>query len=830
MKIQKVEVLFFFCFCFCFCSIGQIIDFKQKIQTDKYLYYSNIKFIDVVCKNDSIFGINEEGCYVSFNKGLTFEKIDLGNICSLEGHDNCIFVRENQENNVLFLKGNDIVLYTNNGNRKFYFSKDWVNFDRINSKNKCDNPDLLVFNTEESADNYFYIPYVLLNKFYMICTDQSVYKLYYSEDLSIWKEIEIPNNYAVINLKSYLNALYIFTTDEGYIISDKTITTNNVYRSHDLGKSWELLDGLNYTVYNSLGSGSVSHINFFNGKIFYVNNKSFVYDLNTGKTEEINYRARYGGAPFVFNDALYFSSNNRVLIYKDEITELNIDYSLLGDFNKIYVNYNYIIFDNNRLYLLENNSIRFSEEIEKRNEEAKYVREINSYIDYDEDQESRVSSNNQQTKLSNHNIFCYADPIQKEFSYNLKVFRGVISNDNSLVSLIFGLQSDGFMDSFGNQLISTNRSNGSTINLFRERKMSGEVFYYNQKEIDVVDLNSNKSQFNTIFFSHRNSDEIDLNQVMLSNNSDIPSVVTYKLPYEFELNSGDDIETFLVGGPKLGNEICSFIGKSEYDFKTYLFIYDYKDKGKFDKIDLTKISPSFSNLTGQKGGNIYMKYKGNKNGFPYETNIYSISNVLQNDDFIYVFLNSNNWEFVLPICIAKSDFSISVKSNSFFYMGTSETDEVMKENRSSGGYNYLPFSKEFVNYYYVSDGMKLDFFDKKLEKMWSLNVNDIKIKHINEFEKFVIIGGYTESAGYKGFPNPKIIVVDKVTHSICYTKVIAKKNAMVNTINFDSNNNVIISVGGSAKYDETDSQFYPQIIIDKLDESGKFINDLFIKK
>ena len=433
-----------------------------------------------------------------------------------------------------------------------------------------------------------------------------------------------------------------------------------------------------------------------------------------------------------------------------------------------------------------------------------------------------------QTKLLNYNIVSYADPIQKEFRYNLKVFRGTISNDNSLMSLIFGLRTDGFMDSYGNHLISTNRSNGSTINLFRERKMNTEMFYYNQKEIDVNSLNSNKNQFNTIFFSYRNSDGIDLNEVSLSNNSNIPSIETYNLPYEFELNSGNDgIETFLVGGPKLGNEICGFIGKSVYDFKTYLFIYDYKSKSKFRKIDLTKISSSFSNLTGQKGGNIYMKYKGNKNGTSFETNIYSISNIVQNDNYIYVFLNSHNWEYALPICISKSDYSISIKSNSFLKLGTSETDEIMKKVNYTGGYNYLPFSKEFINYYNVDNATKLDLYNKNIDKTWSITLNDINIKHINEFENFIIIGGYTKSAGYKGFSNPKIVVINKTTHDISYTKVIAKKNAMVNTINFDSNNNVIISIGGLAKYEETDNQFFPQIIIDKIDANGKFINDLF---
>ena len=58
--------------------------------------------------------------------------------------------------------------------------------------------------------------------------------------------------------------------------------------------------------------------------------------------------------------------------------------------------------------------------------------------------------------------------------------------------------------------------------------------------------------------------------------------------------------------------------------------------------------------------------------------------------------------------------------------------------------------------------------------------------------------------------------------------VIAKKNALINSINLDSKNNIIISIGGIVNYSE-DYSFYPQIITDKLDEQGKFINDLFVK-
>ncbi len=431
---------------------------------------------------------------------------------------------------------------------------------------------------------------------------------------------------------------------------------------------------------------------------------------------------------------------------------------------------------------------------------------------------------------SNYDINVYAHPIEKEFRYNLKVFRGVISNDNSILSLIFGIGADGNSGSYGNHLISTNKFESNSIDLFRERKMSSELFYYNEKDISVYDCNSNMKENNTIFFAYDNNNGVELNEVSLSNSTNLPIITTNLLPYEFELNSGEEgIETFKVGHVKLGNGISGFLGMSLYDYKTYLFIYDYKARNKYRKIDLSKVSSTISNTIGQLGRNVCLKYKGNKSGSPYETNIYSISNIVQNENYIYVFLKSLNWDFALPICIRKSDFSVSIKSNSFFSLGIFETDEIMKKVNSTGGYNYLPFSNEFINYYNIGSDIKLDVYNNNIDKTWSITLNDINIKHINECGDFIIIGGYTKSAGYKGFSNPKIIVINKITHAISYSKVIAKKNAMVNTINFDSNNNVIITIGGLAKHEETDDLFSPQIIIDKLNPEGKFINNLFIK-
>lgn len=433
-----------------------------------------------------------------------------------------------------------------------------------------------------------------------------------------------------------------------------------------------------------------------------------------------------------------------------------------------------------------------------------------------------------QTRLSNYDVLCYVDPVHKEgYRYDLKVFNGTISNNNSIVSLIFGMPKNGLMSSYGNHLISTNRSNGITTDLFWEHKMgSRQEFYYQNKGMGITKLNSNLSQFNTIFFSHHNGDAIELNEIKLSNNSDIPSIETYRLPYEFELNSGNDIETFILRTATLGNEICGFIGKSLHDDRAYLFIYDYKSKSKYRKIDLTKVSSSFSNLTSRNNSHINLTYKENS----IETYFQSIFDIVQNENFIYLFLMSVDRKFTLPICISKSNNSVSIKSNSLFNLGGAETDNMMNITKFTGGFNYLPFSKEFINFYKFNNGIKLDVYNKAIDKTWSATLNDISVNHINEVGNFIIIGGFTESAGYKGFPNPKIVVINKTSHNVCYSKVLTKKNAEVNSISLDSDNNIIITIGGVIRREEKVNEFYPQIIIDKLGSDGKFINDLFIKK
>ena len=120
-----------------FFSNAQDIQFKIKMEDNLASYYTNLKLNTLVSKGDSIFGVNREGFYASFDKGFTFKRANVKNFCT-----DCSEILDDTSNHseqILFLKGNDIVLF-NKLKSKFYIAKDWVNFDVINNKNKSDFP------------------------------------------------------------------------------------------------------------------------------------------------------------------------------------------------------------------------------------------------------------------------------------------------------------------------------------------------------------------------------------------------------------------------------------------------------------------------------------------------------------------------------------------------------------------------------------------------------------------------------------------------------------------------------------------------------------------
>jgi len=123
---------------------------------------------------------------------------------------------------------------------------------------------------------------------------------------------------------------------------------------------------------------------------------------------------------------------------------------------------------------------------------------------------------------------------------------------------------------------------------------------------------------------------------------------------------------------------------------------------------------------------------------------------------------------------------------------------------------------------------KITHFDKNLYKRNTTYLyNYTYVSYIVEKGDFLIVGGFTKTKGYLGYPNPVISVIRKEDLSIVYTKYLANKNGMIDLIQTDDEY-VYIAISGS--FDDSyqnETQVKPMIIIDKLTKSGTFENDLF---
>lgn len=786
----------------------QIIDFKIKVETEKYTSYSNVKLHEMICKGDSIFGYNKDDgrFFSSFDKGITFNLVNTKNMgATIDFISNQNY---NYGKSIFFLKGKDIVIYAN---RKYFISNDWTNFSSINNKSKSDFPSIIK-QLEGQDENYGLENTLILGDKFILtfCSYLGMnYKVFYSKDLINWNEIQKPNKLRIVGngIKIYKNSLYLFTWD------DKK-KQSVVYTSSDFGKKWETINEFEFKFEDDYDS--FRNIIFFNDKIFYENlYKPFVYDIKTKITTPINSSKGWIRFPKTKNDFLYFTHDNSIKIYKDSLTTLNIDYSLLKtpfSIDDAFISDDYIIVNGEKLIFNSTLSTNENVKLTKRDEESNYV--ISKEL-------PRLNSQ----YLNKFDIDVFADKLKK-YKYNLKAIRSTISNNSKLLTLAFGIPADGHMDSFGNHIINTDK-----INRFSDDSLDNFMSYYQQKDIDVYNCNDKNN--NTIYFSYLGKQDVELNELSINDDNNKPTIKKYNIPYVFELKDNkNNIETFNFKTFKVGNGISGFLGISSFDFKTYLFIYDYKNitNSKYHKIDLSKATSTIDNSIGKSVNHICLNYRGTKNGVQCNYNIYSISNIIQNENFIYVFLIDEKWNWVLPVIIKKSDYSVTVKTNSFLNFGNYKSfDKTMQVLYSTGGYFYLPTSEQFINYYKEIDGTKLNIYNKNIDLIWSMSINDIEVSSINEYGNYLIIGGSTKNSGYKGFSNPKVIVIDKVSRKICYTKVIPKKYAIVQTINLDSNKNVILSIGSLLEYGGSDSSFNPLIIIDKLDGKGNFINDLFSK-
>lgn len=423
-----------------------------------------------------------------------------------------------------------------------------------------------------------------------------------------------------------------------------------------------------------------------------------------------------------------------------------------------------------------------------------------------------------------------------EAKLNVKSFRNCVASSNSILSLVYappsGNTNNQQFSTIGSFSLKTDLATNTTTDIIKD---ANPGYDSNKTNLNTYNLNNNLDELNKIYYISRGK-QIEITEYTFGGDNMSSKDNSYALPYEFELNTADGSkETFELNNASIGNGICGFMAKSTFDKKTYIFIYDYKNKSKYTKIDVTKISNNLKTYS-DPDNSTHINFNGDKNGIPFKTSFNNVSAIVQNEKYIYVFISGWNFseETVLPIKINKSNFSATVMTKSLLTRSNFRKQEFTDKSVSEDGYFYMPSSKGFLNYYKVLKNnnyvYKLDYYNSEFNKVWESTIDDIIINHAYESGDFIILGGYSKTSGYKGYPNPKVVVINRKTNSISYKKVIAKKNGEVSLINSDSNGNIIIAIGSYCcqAYD-TDSEFVPQIIIDKLDSKGFFQNELFNK-
>lgn len=320
--------------------------------------------------------------------------------------------------------------------------------------------------------------------------------------------------------------------------------------------------------------------------------------------------------------------------------------------------------------------------------------------------------------------------------------------------------------------------------------------------------------------------------ISLHDNSN-PYTKDYRIKDLFELNEDGNINSYNVGKMVVGNGIGAFMGTDQLDKEKYLFLHDFSDSDPLTKID---ISTATFNIRQLQNTLLFSGSVKTKNGInQYIDEPIWLQSIINNYAHTYVFFSTNDGRALIPIQINK-DGSANVFSDRLLNSNRKTDTKYSIEKISRSAIHYMPYSQGFLNHYYADnvnqEKATVEYFDKSFNPIFKTDVEGIMIQHAYESGNYIILGGYTETKGYRGYQNPRIIVLDKNTRQITYDKVIPKKNYQVDFMTTTNEGNILFSLGTpccKTNYD-TDKQLEPQVIIDSLSKSGTFANDLFSSK
>ncbi|MCG7501767.1 hypothetical protein MHM83_07775 [Tenacibaculum sp. Mcav3-52] len=347
------------------------------------------------------------------------------------------------------------------------------------------------------------------------------------------------------------------------------------------------------------------------------------------------------------------------------------------------------------------------------------------------------------------------------------------------------------------------------------------------ENIIVFRNNNSLKEYDKIYSSKSTNKGITVFRNYMSNSRNYLNEKFYK--NNFELNSSGSIDTHQIERYKLGCGLIAIKTRSKFNKKRHLFISKTKD-GKLVEIDLSKISSSFNNQ------NIFNGLLNTTKGVQQISSDWGIKGIFEHNNVITVFLQIKN--NLLPVQIDLKTLKQQVIKNSVLSEG-----EFFNEHRhttqSSGDVFYMPYSGGFVNIYSDLKPTKanmpysfdLKLYDEKLKLITQKTLKDFYfIHHVAESSGFLIIGGYTKSKGYLGYPNPIIQIIKKSTMNITQTIVIPQKNGTVDYIGYNKTGQILIDISspylGYKKNENT--KRVSKIIIDEIKADGTFKNNLFV--
>lgn len=355
---------------------------------------------------------------------------------------------------------------------------------------------------------------------------------------------------------------------------------------------------------------------------------------------------------------------------------------------------------------------------------------------------------------------------------------------------------------------------------------SSEEFDKSSDYMPFFDNYNTATNFNLqqMFVEKNNEDELFFSKYAFDNNTN--SIVQYKfyISTTFSQKVNGNIETFKIQSWQCGNNLFAFTAYSTFTKQTHVFVSSIDFTNGLGTASITMLDESQFKLP--SGYNLS------------DCTVHSV--VKDEYGFNYVFLQFS--DKVIPIkCFTvmpkAKDLNIrAITPNTVLSLGVYWE---LPDNEWSG--NIVPMYDQyrtsiegFVNYYsnnqdINAQSFKLSLYDNSFKKLWEKNLTDIKVSQVYSYGKYIIVGGYTKTKGYLGFPNPRIIVIDKATQAITYDNTIALKNAKIKNISSDYNQNVelTIAIWSEKKNFREKYELTPTIILDKLNDKGAFENNLF---